>query len=93
MDMKNAMLQALDMQKTYFDNAYMVVEAVQDETHKALETFISHVPWIPSEGKTMMFECFSAFKKNRDDIKKAVDDGYTHIGGYIRSSLREHQGV
>jgi hypothetical protein len=87
MDMKSMALQMVDLQKAAFDNGYETLVTMQDQAEKVFDAFVNQAGWFPSEGKGALHEWAGMYKKGRDDFKKAVDDGFDHLGGYITSSL------
>ncbi|HNU74821.1 MAG TPA: hypothetical protein PLE36_14055 [Deltaproteobacteria bacterium] len=87
MDMKSMALQMVDLQKAAFDNGYETLVTMQDQAEKVFNAFVDQTGWFPSESKGVLSEWVSMYKKGRDDFKKAVDDGFDHLGGYLTSSL------
>ncbi len=87
MDMKTMALQMVDLQKAAFDNGYETIITLQDQAEKVLNAFMDQTGWFPAEGKGALLECTNMYKKGRDDFKKAIDDGFDQLEGYVSSSL------
>jgi hypothetical protein len=87
MDMKNMALQMVDVQKTAFDSGYETLVALQDQAEKVLNTLVDQSGWFPSEGKGALSEWMGMYKRERDDFKRALDDGFDHLGVTIASSF------
>lgn len=79
MDNKEIVKQMVDFHKTSFGNIFATMVTLQDQAEKIMKTFIDHIPGITDEGKKIMDELNSVYKKNRDDFKKAVDEGYEKV--------------
>ncbi len=79
MDNKEIVKQMVDLHKTSFGNIFSTMVTLQDQAEKIMKTFVDHIPGITDEGKKIMDELSSVYKKNRDDFKKAVDEGYEKV--------------
>jgi hypothetical protein len=71
--------QMVDFQKATFDNAFDAVVMLQDQTEKMAETLMGQAAWIPDENKKVIDDWVKAYKKGREDFKKAVDDSYDNL--------------
>lgn len=78
--------QMLDFQKTTFENAFNAVILLQDQTEKMAFSFLDQTPWFPEEGQKTINEWVNAFKKGRDDFKKAVDEGIEKMETFFSKS-------
>ena len=87
MDMKTMALQMVDLQKAAFDNGYETIVTLQEQAEKVLDAFMDQTGWYPAESKGALLEWMNMYKKGRDDFKKAIDDGFDQLEGYISSSL------
>ena len=52
---------------------------LQNQAEKIMTTFVDLTPGITDEGKKVMEQVNSMYKKNRDEFKKAVDEGYDKL--------------
>jgi len=89
MDIRALMLQMVNLQKASFDNGFAAFSTIQEEAERITSDYMDQARWVPSIGKGMMKEWFGLVRRSRDDFKKAVDDGYTKVGGYIITSLQQ----
>jgi hypothetical protein len=76
MENKEMVKQMLDLQKTSFDNCFLVMSMFQDQAERFLKAFIDHVPGMSDEGKKIIDEWTDLYKKGFDDLKKAFDEAY-----------------
>jgi exonuclease III len=65
--------QMIDLQKTTFQNTFTALAMLQEQTEKMATAFLDQIPGLSKEGRKTINEWVGAFKKARDDFKKAVD--------------------
>jgi len=87
MDQKTMVKQAFNFQKSAFDNVYRSMVTIQDQAEKSVSFFLDRVPWMPEESKQFILEWGNMYKKGRDDLKRAVDDGYDKMESYLVSTV------
>jgi hypothetical protein len=75
--------QMISLQKTTFDNAFNAMILIQDQTEKMASTLLDQTPWLPKEGQKTINEWTAAFKKGRDDFKKAVDESFEKMEAFL----------
>jgi len=63
-----------------YNNAMVIL---QDQTEKFLKNFVDHIPGMSDEGKKVIDQWNSAYKKSHDDFMKAVDDGYAKVESFL----------
>lgn len=85
MDRKQFLKQAVDFQKSSFNNGFDAVNIVQEQTEKITGTFIEQASWIPEEGKKAMAQWVEMYKKGRDEFRKAVDEGFNRVDEYFKT--------
>jgi hypothetical protein len=68
--------QMIDLQKTTFQNTFTALAMLQEQTEKMATAFLDQIPGLSKEGRKTINEWVGAFKKARDDFKKAVDEGF-----------------
>jgi polyhydroxyalkanoate synthesis regulator phasin len=83
MDNKELVKQMIDLHKTSFGNFFSTMVTLQDQAEKMMKTFVDRNPGITEEGKKVMEQLNSMYKKNRDDFKKAVDEGYEKVEAFF----------
>ncbi len=76
--------QIVDLQKATFDNAFSAMAMLQDQAEKTTNMLLESSIWpIPEEGKRIMKEWVQAFKKGREEFKKALDDSFDKMQDFI----------
>ncbi len=67
----------IDFQKAAFDNTFTAISMMQDQAERATNMLLeaSMIP-VPEEGKRIVNEWITAFKRGRDEFKRAVDESY-----------------
>lgn len=78
--------QMFKLHKSSFDNSFSAFVALQDHMEGLLKIFIDQSPVINDEGKKMINQWVSAYKKERDNFKKAVNKGYDKTESIIECS-------
>ncbi len=86
MDQKQFVKQMVDFHKTSFDNSFSAMVMLQEQTEKMMKSVLEQATWLPEEGRTVLGQWISAYKKGRDDFKKAVDDNFTKVEDYFSAS-------
>ena len=66
--------QMIEFNKTTYAFNSMVM--LQEQTERMVDTFLEQNPWLPEDGKKVLDQWAEAYKKGRDDFKKAVDQNF-----------------
>ena len=83
MDQKQFVKQMIDFHKTSFDNSFNAMVMLQEQTEQMVSAFLDQATWMPEDGKNVLNQWITAYKKGRDDFKKAVDDNYKKVEEYF----------
>ena len=76
--------QLIDLQKATFDNAFSAMAMLQDQAEKTTSMLLESSLWpVPEEGKKMMREWVQAFKKGREEFKKALDESFNKMQDFV----------
>ncbi len=78
--------QMIDFQKATFDNTFNAMTMLQDQTEKMVNMFLEQATWLPDQGKKALNEWVQAFKKGREDFKKAVDESFRKVDDFFAST-------
>jgi len=79
MDNKEIVKQMVDWHKKSFESYFTTMVNLQNQAEKIMTAFVDLNPSITDEGKKAIEQMNSMYKKNRDEFKKAVDDGYDKL--------------
>jgi gas vesicle protein len=79
MENKEIVKQMIDLYKISFENSFSAMVMFQDHAEKLLKNFIDHNPGMSDEGKKVIDQWNSVYKKGRDDFKKAMNEGYDKL--------------
>ena len=80
---KEIVKQIIDLQKKSFYNCFSTMVMLQDQAEKLLKNFVDHIPGMSDEGKKVIDQWNSAYKKSHDDFMKAVYDGYAKVESFF----------
>jgi hypothetical protein len=79
MDNKEIVKQMIDFHKASFENCFSMMVMIQSQADKLLKTFVDQTPGMSDEGKKVINQWSGIYKKGIDDLKKAMDQGYTKV--------------
>jgi hypothetical protein len=85
MDQNAILKQLMDFQKTTVDNSFNAMKMVQEQTEKIARSFLDQANWLPEEGKKVVDQWVSAYKKGQEDYKKVVDENFKKVEDYFSS--------
>ena len=86
MDQKKMFKQMIDFQKATFDSSFNAMTTLQEQGEKVVEMVINQAPWLPEEGKKAVRNWIDAYKKGRNDFKKAVETNFDKVEAYFDGS-------
>jgi hypothetical protein len=84
--------QMIDFHKATFDNAFSAMVMVQEQTEKMVNSFMEQSTWLPEEGRKVIGEWVKAYKKGRDDFKKAVDENFKKVDDFFGGTKKAPKG-
>ncbi len=77
--------QMIDFNKSTFDNSFGMMVLLQEQMEKTTNAFIEQAAWLPEEGRKVLREWVSTYKKGREDFKKLVDESYQKVDAWFAS--------
>ena len=83
MEQKTILKQMIEFNKATFDNTFNAMVMLQEQTEKMVNTFLEQATWLPEEGKKVINEWVKAYKKEREDFKKAVDENFKRVEDFF----------
>jgi hypothetical protein len=83
MQQKQMFKQMMDFNKASFNNAFSAMVMVQDQVERMVSMLLEQASWLPEDGKKAVGEWVKMCKKGREDYKKAVDEGYRVMEGFV----------
>jgi len=83
MDGKNILKKMIDFHKASFENYFSTMATLQDHAEKIWESFLNQTPGITEENKNIMKQWADAYRKNREEFKKAIDSGYAKAEAFF----------
>ncbi|MDQ1336692.1 MAG: hypothetical protein QG552_3642 [Thermodesulfobacteriota bacterium] len=86
MDQSHIFKQMIDFNKSTFDNSFNAMGMLQEQTEKMANTILEQATWLPEEGKKVINEWVSSYKKGCEDFKKAVDENFKKVEDFFASS-------
>lgn len=75
--------QMVEFNKATFDNSFNAMVMMQEQAERMVNSFLGQAPWLPEEGRKVLTEWASVYKKGRDEFKRTVDDGFKKVEAYF----------
>jgi hypothetical protein len=83
MEKQQAFKQMMEFNKAAFDNTFNAITLLQDQTERMLNLSLEQATMLPKEGKKVFTEWLKACTKGSETFKKAVDDGFQKMQGFL----------
>jgi polyhydroxyalkanoate synthesis regulator phasin len=86
MNPKHIAKQMIAFNKTVFDNNFSAMKSLQEQTERVVNKFWEKSPLFPEEGKEVISEWLTAYKKGCDDFKSAVDENFKKVEDFFNEA-------
>jgi polyhydroxyalkanoate synthesis regulator phasin len=86
MDPKQIAKQMIVFNKTAFDNNFRAMQALQEQTERLVGKFWEKSPMFPEEGKKVINDWMTAYKKGCEDFKGVVDDNFQKVEDFFKET-------
>jgi polyhydroxyalkanoate synthesis regulator phasin len=86
MDPKQIAKQMIVFNKTAFDNNFRAMQALQEQTESLVNKFWDKSPMFPEEGKKVISDWMTAYKKGCEDFKSVVDDNFKKVEDFFQET-------
>jgi len=73
----------MKLQQLSFDNYFSMVVKLEDQVYNFLTNLGEEVSCLNEENKKALEQWRAAYKKQRDEFKKTVDDSYSKIESFL----------
>jgi hypothetical protein len=83
MEKQQAFKQMMEFNKAAFDNTFNAMTLVQEQTERMINLSLEQATMLPREGKKLYTEWLRACTKGSETFKKAVDDGFQKMAGFL----------
>jgi hypothetical protein len=78
-DPKQISKQMMSFNKTAFDNSFEAMTVIQDQTEKMINKMIEQTSFFPDDGKKLILDWVSTYKKGREEFKSAADESFKKV--------------
>ena len=78
-DTRQAVKQAIGLQKGAFTSWYDAVATAQDQAVSAMDLMLGQAPLVPEEGRKALTNWASACQQERTRLKSYVDTGFSNL--------------
>jgi len=83
MEKQQAFKQMMEFNKAAFDNTFNAMTLLQEQTERMINLSLEQATMLPKEGKKVFTEWLKACTKGSENFKKAVDDGFQKMQGFL----------
>jgi hypothetical protein len=79
MDSKKMGKQMIDLYQTTFDNSFSAMMTLREQMERMANLYWGQMVSLPEEAKKGLSDWTKSHKKNCEDFKKMVDDGFKNL--------------
>lgn len=80
--------QMIEFNKATFDNTFNAMVTLQEQSERMVNSFLDQATWLPADGKKLLQEWVSAYKKGREEYKRMVDESFNKVDAYFADTTR-----
>ena len=86
MDPKKLGQQMIDLSKNTVDNSFNTMMMLQEQMERMANLYWGQMVNVPDEVKKGMTEWTKSYKKNCEDFKKSVDEGFKKLETFFQEA-------
>jgi len=83
MDPVQIMRRIVDFNKMIFKGTFSTMTIVQSQSEKIITAWLDQNKYFPEHEKKIFYEWMETWKKNREEFKEKIDQGYKDIEGFF----------
>ena len=83
MDQKDVFRQMVSFNKQTFENTFNALVVLQDQSEALFNGMLDRATWVPEDGKKAVGDWAKSYKKNREEFRKSVNDGFKKLEDFI----------
>lgn len=80
------LIQAIDYQKTLFDNSYSAAAALQEQGNRLMDTALKNTAALPDGSKKVCSYWMDFVKQNQENYKAYVDTGFDKARAFFETA-------
>ena len=88
METKQLLKGVIGMHRSAFESGFSMIAEMQDQAGNMMNDLLERAPWVPQESKDALVEWSRICRKGRDDVRKAVNDGYKKAEAFFTSGIK-----
>ena len=92
MDAKKMGKQMMDFYKSTFDNSFSAMMMLQEQMERMANIYWGQMVNVPDEVKKGVAEWTKSYKKNCEDFKKSVDEGFKKLESFFHEAEKAEKG-
>ena len=79
-------VQAVDYQKTMYDNSFSMISTLQEHGDKMMEVVFDKTGFFPDPGREMYFSWAGFAKNSRENLKDYMDSTFDRVRSFLEGS-------
>lgn len=83
MEKQQAFKQMMEFNRAAFDNTFNAMAMLREQAERMIHLSLEQATMLPKEGKKVYTEWLNACTKGSETFKKAVDDGFQKMAGFL----------
>ena len=83
MTQKQVVNQMMEFNQAAFDNTFNAITLLQEQAERMLHLSLEQTTMLPKDGKRVFTDWLKAWTKGSETFKKAVDDGFQKMEGFL----------
>jgi len=83
MEKQQAFKQMMEFNQAALDNTFNAMAMLQEQAERMIHLSLEQATMLPKEGKKVYTEWLKACTKGSETFKKAVDDGFQKMEGFL----------
>ena len=83
MDQKEVFRQLVNFNKQTFENTFNALVLFQDQSEALFNGMLDRATWLPEDGKKAVADWVKVYKKNREEFRKSVNDGFKKLDEFM----------
>lgn len=88
METKQIVKGMIGLHRSAFESGFGMIAELQDQAGIMMNDLLDRAPWVPQESKDAIIEWSRICRKGRDDVRKAVNDGYKKAETFFTSGVK-----
>jgi polyhydroxyalkanoate synthesis regulator phasin len=78
--------QMIGFNKSAYDHNIRAMSGLHEQTERVINKFWQKAPMFPEEGKKVISDWMTAYKKGCEDLKNSMDDNFKNVEDFFKDA-------